>query len=108
MKDSSRGVPELVRRIRGEFMEMPGLRLTVEQARRLWRLDNTACDAVLFSARRRAFFWRLLPTVSSSVRKAALTNVISFRVGPLGPARLQQLTRNLSPELAHVVAAKFS
>jgi len=28
-------------------MEMPGLRLTVEQARRLWRLDNTVCDAVL-------------------------------------------------------------
>ena len=47
MKDSSRGVQELVLRIRGEFMEMPGLRLTVEQARRLWRLDNTVCDAVL-------------------------------------------------------------
>jgi len=47
MKDSSQGVQELARRIRGEFMEMPGLRLTVEQARRLWRLDNTACDAVL-------------------------------------------------------------
>ena len=28
-------------------MEMPGLRLTVEQARRLWRLDTTVCDAVL-------------------------------------------------------------
>jgi hypothetical protein len=26
---------------------MPGLRLTPEQARRLWRLDETACDAVL-------------------------------------------------------------
>ena len=47
MKESSRGVQDLVRRIRGEFMEMPGLRLTVEQARRLWRLDNTVCDAVL-------------------------------------------------------------
>ena len=47
MKESSRVVQDLVRRIRGEFMEMPGLRLTVPQARRLWRLDETVCDTVL-------------------------------------------------------------
>jgi hypothetical protein len=47
MNDTSRGVQDLVRRIRGEFLEMPGLRLTLQQARRLWRLDDTACDAVL-------------------------------------------------------------
>jgi hypothetical protein len=47
MGDSSRGIQEVVRRIRGEFLEMPGLRLTPEQARRLWRLDETACEAVL-------------------------------------------------------------
>jgi hypothetical protein len=47
MTDSSRGIQDVVRRIRGEFLEMPGLRLTPEQARRLWRLDETACEAVL-------------------------------------------------------------
>ena len=47
MKDISRGVQDLAQRIRGEFLEMPGLRLTVQQARRLWRLDDTVCDAVL-------------------------------------------------------------
>ena len=47
MGDSSRGIQEVVRRIRGEFLEMPGLRVTPQQARRLWRLDETACDAVL-------------------------------------------------------------
>jgi len=47
MREPSRGIQEVVRRIRGEFLEMPGLRLTPEQARRLWRLDETACDAVL-------------------------------------------------------------
>ena len=47
MGDSSRGIQEVVRRIRGEFLEMPGLRVTRQQARRLWRLDETACDAVL-------------------------------------------------------------
>ena len=40
-------IHEVVRRIRGEFLEMPGLRLTLEQAQRLWRLDRIACDAVL-------------------------------------------------------------
>jgi hypothetical protein len=47
MSDTGRGIQEVVRRIRGEFLEMPGLRLTPKQARRLWRLDETACEAVL-------------------------------------------------------------
>jgi hypothetical protein len=46
MRDT-KGIQDVVWRIRGEFLEMPGLRLTTEQARRLWRLDETACDAVL-------------------------------------------------------------
>ena len=28
-------------------MEMPGLRLNLPQAQRLWRVDMTACEAVL-------------------------------------------------------------
>ncbi len=40
-------VEELLRRIRGEYLEMPGLRLTVAQAERLWGLERTACDALL-------------------------------------------------------------
>ena len=47
MIESSSGIQDVVRRIRGEFLEMPGLRLTAEQARRLWRLDETACEEVL-------------------------------------------------------------
>lgn len=47
MGESSRGIQDVVRRIRGEFLEMPGLRLTAQQARRLWRLDESACNAVL-------------------------------------------------------------
>jgi hypothetical protein len=47
MAETNRGIQEVVRRVRGEFIEMPGLRLTPEQARRLWRLDELACDAVL-------------------------------------------------------------
>jgi hypothetical protein len=36
-----------LQRAMAEFREMPGLRLTAEQARRLWALDDTACRAVL-------------------------------------------------------------
>jgi hypothetical protein len=40
--------PELlVARIRGEYREMPGLRLTFAQACRLWQVDAAACEAVL-------------------------------------------------------------
>jgi hypothetical protein len=37
----------IIRRVRGEYNEMPGLRLTVTQAQRLWGLDRAACDTVL-------------------------------------------------------------
>ena len=37
----------LVRRIRAEFEEMPGLRLTVRQAARLWGIDSASCQAVI-------------------------------------------------------------
>jgi hypothetical protein len=39
----------LLRRVRGEFSEMPGMRLTVDQAMRLWALDRPTCDDVLTS-----------------------------------------------------------
>jgi hypothetical protein len=45
--ETSLGIQEVVRRVRGEFLEMPGLRLTPAQAGRLWRLDETACQAIL-------------------------------------------------------------
>ena len=38
---------EALRRVQGEYIEMPGLRLTTAQAQRLWGLDRTACDALL-------------------------------------------------------------
>lgn len=38
---------EALRRVRGEFLEMPGLRLSEPQARRLWGLDEDECARVL-------------------------------------------------------------
>ena len=44
----SMSVPtEMLQRVRAEFLEMPGLRLTRAQARRLWALDEELCDAIL-------------------------------------------------------------
>ena len=37
----------LVRRVRSEFLEMPGLRLTQSQAQRLWGLDEATCLELL-------------------------------------------------------------
>jgi len=38
---------ELFQRIQGEFLEMPGLRLTPSQACRLWGLDTELCGRLL-------------------------------------------------------------
>ena len=38
---------DVLQRVRAEFLEMPGLRLTRAQARRLWALDEALCDAIL-------------------------------------------------------------
>ncbi len=38
---------ETLYRIRGEFLEMPGLRLTPAQAQRLWALDRRTCEVLL-------------------------------------------------------------
>jgi hypothetical protein len=38
---------DVLRRVQGEYIEMPGLRLTLAQAQRLWGLDRTACHALL-------------------------------------------------------------
>ena len=39
----------LLNRVRSEFLEMPGLRLRVDQAQRLWNLDRASCELLLSS-----------------------------------------------------------
>lgn len=39
----------LLRRVRGEYREMPGMRLTIEQAMRLWNIDRQTCANVFNS-----------------------------------------------------------
>jgi hypothetical protein len=37
----------ILQRIYGEFLEMPGMRLTLSQAQRLWGLDERTCRVLL-------------------------------------------------------------
>ena len=48
MTPEASAIPEeLFRRVQGEFLEMPGLRLTQPQACRLWGLDRDLCMLLL-------------------------------------------------------------
>jgi hypothetical protein len=40
-------IDEVLQRIQGEYLEMPGLRLTAAQAQRLWGLESDVCSALL-------------------------------------------------------------
>jgi hypothetical protein len=40
-------IEDVLQRIQGEFVEMPGLRLTAAQAQRLWGLDRDVCAMLL-------------------------------------------------------------
>jgi hypothetical protein len=40
-------VDTIVRRVRNEFLEMPGLRLTPAQATRLWGVPHDTCREVI-------------------------------------------------------------
>jgi hypothetical protein len=57
----------VVRRVRGEFLEMPGLRLTLPQASRLWGLETPACEAVIEALIQSAFLQR---TATGAVTRA--------------------------------------
>jgi hypothetical protein len=47
-----------VQRVKAEFLEMPGLTLTVAQASRLWSFEATFCMAVLVALEESRFLVR--------------------------------------------------
>ena len=57
----------IVRRVREEFREMPGLRLTPEQATRLWGLEHEVCGRVIASLVASSFLRR---TPSGAITRA--------------------------------------
>jgi hypothetical protein len=49
----------MLQRVCGEFLEMPGLRLTSRQAQRLWGLDEQTCTTLLEYLVEARFLFRL-------------------------------------------------
>jgi hypothetical protein len=49
---------EVINRIRMEYGEMPDLKLTSAQARRLWNLSDDSCDAALADLVQSGFLYR--------------------------------------------------
>jgi hypothetical protein len=58
-------VHAIAERVRSEFNEMPGLRLTARQAAKLWGLDGPSCGAVIDILIRSSFLrWTQAGTVA--------------------------------------------
>jgi predicted transcriptional regulator of viral defense system len=57
-RTSTSGMSALLVRVQSEYLEMPGLKLTEAQARRLWGLDANSCRAVLATLIERGFLRR--------------------------------------------------
>lgn len=51
-------VSALLLRVQNEYREMPGLKLTEAQARRLWNLDSDTCSFVLTTLLEQRFLKR--------------------------------------------------
>jgi hypothetical protein len=66
-----RASEDVLRRVQGEFLEMPGLRLTPAQARRLWGLDAASCDALLCALVDAKFLFRTRDGAFMRVEQAA-------------------------------------
>jgi hypothetical protein len=50
---------DFVRRVRSEYLEMPGLRITASEAQRLFGLDAATCDDVLDGLVKSGFLTRV-------------------------------------------------
>jgi DNA-binding IclR family transcriptional regulator len=46
-RDTPEPIADLAARCRGEFLEMPGMRLTLPQAARFLGIDSTTCEQTL-------------------------------------------------------------
>jgi hypothetical protein len=77
MMPAQQPLDEVLRRVQGEYIEMPGLRLTTKQAQRLWGLDQAACDTLLSALVDTKFLFRTRDGAfvrsDQTMRVAALT-----------------------------------
>jgi hypothetical protein len=89
---------DLLHRIRAEYLEMPGLRLTAAQAGRLWGLEPPTCNELLERLLRERFLQR---------RPDGTYARLTDGVPPRTPLRVM-LPRPVDPADARVAAGRRS
>ena len=72
----------LLQRIKGEYLEMPGLSLTLSQAARLWALDHQTCENVLRGLVQTGF----LVTTTGGTFVQASTQIPRYHPAPVSAA----------------------
>jgi hypothetical protein len=86
---------QMLQRICGEYVEMPGLRLSRKQAQRLWGLDEEACKQILEFLVKTGFLKLVAPDTYGRLTE-----------GPVAFPRLRtakaQLKRNGDPAMKQV------
>ena len=76
----------VLRRVQGEFLEMPGLRLTQAQAQRLWGLDSTSCGALLITLVEAKFLFKTRDGSFMRIEHALPVKVTTPRARPIAAA----------------------
>ena len=72
---------QLIKRAKAEFVEMPGLKLTIEQSSRLWGIEPAQCKTLLHALVRRNFL-----AVTDDGQYLRATDIVA-RTPPMRPAR---------------------
>jgi hypothetical protein len=83
----------LVVRVRGEYREMPGLRLTFAQACRLWQVDTETCEVVLQTLRAEGFLTRTATGMFMALPTPNASASLPLKVGRESGAASMALTR---------------
>ena len=76
----------VIRRVQGEFLEMPGLRLTQAQAQRLWGLDSTSCASLLIALVEANFLFKTRDGSFMRIEHAMPVKVTKLRTRPIAAA----------------------
>jgi hypothetical protein len=77
----------IIKRIRAEYLEMPGLRLTIEQAQRLCGVDRSMCQAILDALVEAGFLCVKPDGTYARVTEGALPRPRPAKADLDGPAR---------------------
>jgi hypothetical protein len=88
-------VPQILQRIRAEYLEMPGLSLRPEQVQRLCGVDSAACQSVLEALVESGFLSKRSDGAYGRYRSPDITRARQAKAG-LEPGVVPAISRNRS------------